>query len=517
MAVTRSPHAQSGLGPETLIEGFADVSILVVGEAILDTYMNGSSGRLCQEAPVPVVDVGDRAAVPGGAANAAANVRALGGRCELLSVVGDDPEARSLGEALDRAGVGRAGVIKERDRRTLSKNRVLADGQLLLRFDEGDTRLIGPESEQLLLKELEKRFEHVAAVLVSDYGYGVLTAGIISGLGKLQRTAPRVLVVDAKNLSGYRDIGVTAVKPNYDQAMRLLSEPPVPTTERDTQVAGLGERLLETAGAEIAALTLDTEGAIVFERGKSPYRTYARAVRPAAASGAGDTFAAALALSLAAGGHTPAAAEVASAAAAVVVGKEGTATCSVHELQERFAPSGKHLDRARLGALMGTYRSQGSRVVFTNGCFDILHGGHIAYLSQAKMLGDVLVVGLNDDDSVRRLKGPGRPINGVGDRIQVLAGLSCVDHIVVFGEDTPEALIRAVRPDVFVKGGDYSRDRLPAATLVEELGGTLRILPYVSNLSTTSIIERIRNSAVHTGERTKDDAGMGRSPARAVR
>ncbi len=155
--------------------------------------------------------------------------------------------------------------------------------------------------------------------------------------------------------------------------------------------------------------------------------------------------------------------------------------------------------------------------MFTNGCFDILHGGHITYLSQAKMLGDVLVVGVNGDDSVRRLKGRGRPINSVTERVQVLAALSCIDHIVVFDEDTPEALIRAVRPDVFVKGGDYSRDRLPEAEVVEQLGGTVTILPYVSERSTTSIIERIRQAATARGEKANDAPGVGRRPARAVR
>jgi D-beta-D-heptose 7-phosphate kinase / D-beta-D-heptose 1-phosphate adenosyltransferase len=209
-------------------------------------------------------------------------------------------------------------------------------------------------------------------------------------------------------------------------------------------------------------------------------------------AGAGDTFAVALALGLAAGADGPAAAELAAAAAAVVVGKEGTAVCSADELRRAVGGEQKYIpDRARLAELARAYRAQGRRVVFTNGCFDLLHRGHTTYLGRAKALGDVLIVGLNADASIRRLKGAGRPINTLEDRAQVLAALSCVDHVAPFDEDTPEALIRCVRPHVFVKGGDYAREQLPEAPLVEALGGEVRILPFLEDRSTTGIIDRI--------------------------
>ena len=209
-------------------------------------------------------------------------------------------------------------------------------------------------------------------------------------------------------------------------------------------------------------------------------------------AGAGDTFASALALALAAGAPTSTAAELASAAAAVVVGKERTATCSAQELREFVSAEGKYVsDLGRLAARVEFYRRQGEKVVFTNGCFDILHRGHITYLNRAKALGDVLIVGVNSDDGIRRLKGPDRPINSLEDRVQVLAALSCIDHLVAFDEDTPCNLIRAIRPHVFVKGGDYTRERLPEAPLVEELGGVVHILPYLQDRSTTGLIERI--------------------------
>jgi D-beta-D-heptose 7-phosphate kinase/D-beta-D-heptose 1-phosphate adenosyltransferase len=254
------------------------------------------------------------------------------------------------------------------------------------------------------------------------------------------------------------------------------------------------------AAAQIAAITLDRDGALFFERGREPYRTYARPVEHSRAAGAGDTFAAALGLALAAGGDLAAAAEIASAASAVVVAKEGTAVTTAAEVIGYLAAGDKYCpDRGALATRLESHRREGRRVVLTNGCFDLIHRGHIAYLSAAKALGDVLVVGVNSDVSVRRLKGPERPINALEDRVQVLAALSSVDHVVPFDEDTPVALVRAVRPDVFVKGGDYTPSMLPEAPVVESLGGVVRILPYVEDRSTTSMIARIRAASAGLG------------------
>jgi D-beta-D-heptose 7-phosphate kinase/D-beta-D-heptose 1-phosphate adenosyltransferase len=253
--------------------------------------------------------------------------------------------------------------------------------------------------------------------------------------------------------------------------------------------------VLEASGAQIAAVTLDVQGAVVLERGQSAYRTYARPASHARATGAGDTFAATLALALAAGGDTPGAAELASAAAGIVVDQERTSRCSAGELLARVGLGvGDKLagDAEALRQRIARERDQGRRIVFTNGCFDILHRGHITYLARAKALGDVLVVGVNSDASVRALKGPERPINPVDDRIAVLAALSSIDVIAPFAEETPVELIRAVRPDVYAKGGDYTRERLPEAPIVEQLGGVVHILPFLDARSTTSVIERLR-------------------------
>ncbi len=477
-----------------VIDAFARLRVVVLGDAMLDSYLEGESSRLSAEAPVPIVAVSARRDVPGGAANTAANVRALGADATLLGVIGDDAEADVLRGVLAKRGVTTDGVLSEPGRRTQAKNRVRAGSHMLVRFDQGSTGAAAAAVEAELVDRLAAAWSSAEAVVVSDYGYGTVGPRVVERLHELQATAPRVVVVDSKDLAAYRDVGVTAVKPNYGQALELLDAADGRAPRTDL-IAAEGERILELTGAQIAAVTLDSEGALVLERGRPAYRTYARRNPDSRAMGAGDTFVSTLALALAAGAHTPAAAELASAAAGIVVAESGTTVCSADDLREHVVGEGKVVaDRARLRTALAAHRERGRRIVFTNGCFDILHRGHITYLSRAKTLGDVLVVGLNTDESVVRLKGPGRPINTLEDRAQVLAALSCVDHIVAFDEDTPVELVRDVRPDVFVKGGDYTREMLPEAPVVEALGGTVHLLPYVDDRSTTAIIDRIREA-----------------------
>lgn len=493
MAGFASPQP-SAPSPLALVDRFVDLSVVVLGEAMLDSYLVGQARRLSREAPVPIVDVSDRRDAPGASANTAASVAALGARVSLLSVIGDDAEAGLLRSALADRGVSGQCLRAQPTRRTITKHRIVADGQILVRYDQGDTDAVPPDAEAEVVDHLRSLVPESDALVISDYGYGLLTPGVIAAVAELQARAPRVLVVDAKDLLRYRDVGITAVKPNYGEAVRLAALPELSGTRpRLHQVAELGPRLLEMVGAHMAAVTLDVDGALVFERGRPTYRVFARPARHADATGAGDTFAAALALALAAGASAATAAELGAAAAAVVVRRGGTTTCTAAELKAAIAGGDKQVaDVGRLVTLAEGYRRQGRRIVFTNGCFDIIHRGHVTYLSRAKALGDVLVVGVNADEGIRRLKGPGRPINALDDRAEVLAALSCVDHVIAFAEDTPAALIRALRPDLYVKGGDYTLDRLPEAALVDELGGEVRILPYVDDSSTTGIIERIR-------------------------
>lgn len=478
--------------PTDLICAFSGMRVLVIGDAMLDRYLAGTAGKLCREAPVPIVNVSEWKDAPGGAANTAVNIASMGGRVRFLSVIGDDPEGQALTDCLQKHGIAVTELLRSGRRRTLAKQRVLASGQMLLRFDQGSAQPIDEETEQTIVEKLLDHYSGCDAIVVSDYCYGVLTPRIIHCISSLQKRWNKVLVVDSKNLEAYRDACVTAVKPNYGEALALLNITD-PGPDRVGRILECSDRILERTGARAAAVTLDSDGAILFERGNSPYRTYARPASGSLATGAGDTFAGTLALALAAGAQGPAAAELASAAAAIVVGKEGTAACSCQELLEHFAFGGKVIqEQERLIARMELYRNQGRRIVFTNGCFDILHRGHITYLSRAKSLGDILIVGVNSDESIQRLKGPSRPINHLEDRVQVLAALSCVDHLVPFTEDTPVALIECIRPDIFVKGGDYTRETLPEAEVVDRLGGKVEILPYLDNRSTSGIIEKIR-------------------------
>ena len=478
------------------VRDFRSVNALVIGEAMLDSYVRGDAGRLSREAPVPIVAVRDRVDAPGGAANTAVNLAALGARASLVSIVGTDDQADRLRAALERAKVNGDRVIAEPGRQTLAKERIVAGEQMVVRIDTGTTDPLDATTEDRLIDALVAAHQHADVVIVSDYDYGVVSTRLLATLRDLQERSPKPLIVDARDLRRYRRLDVTAVKPNYVEAINLLGEPDQRGTKlRVAQIAANGERLLDATGARIVAVTIDAEGVIVFERDAPPYRTYCRPRTDAQAAGGGDTFVATLALALASGAGTPEAAELASTAGSIVVGKPGTAICSADDLIGALSIGGKRLDGAEeLRRRADAYRAQGRRIVFTNGCFDILHRGHVTYLDRAKGLGDVLIVAVNSDASVRRLKGDDRPINGLDDRLLVLEALSCVDHVVSFDTDTPEPLIEAVRPDVLAKGGDYSRGSLPEADLVERLGGTVQILPLVDDRSTTRIIRRARTA-----------------------
>jgi D-beta-D-heptose 7-phosphate kinase/D-beta-D-heptose 1-phosphate adenosyltransferase len=484
-------------GREALLDAFGAIHVLVVGEAILDGYLEGTAGRISREAPVPIVELHSRSDAPGGAANAAVNLAALGAAVRFLSVVGDDDAGDRLLAALRAGGVDVDDVQRVPGRETLAKQRISAGGQMLLRFDTGSTDAPEPDTEDRLIEGLIAAWPDVDVVVVSDYGYGVVTKRLLTVLGELQRCDERVVVADARDLRRYRQARVTAVKPNFAEACRLLGEPELRGSRPRAAQAGMaGERLLDLTGARIVALTVDADGAFVFERDAPPYRTYATPHPSSRAAGAGDTFVAALGVALACGASAPIAAELASTAAGVVVRRPGTSACTVAQLREALAAdAGKRVrGGADLEARLRAWRDDDRRIVFTNGVFDILHRGHVTYLARAKGLGDVLVVGVNSDASVHRLKGPTRPINGLDDRVAVLEALSPVDLVVPFDEDTPERLIEQVRPNVFVKGGDYRRETLPEAPLVERLGGSVRILPFTEDRSTSGVIERVREA-----------------------
>jgi D-beta-D-heptose 7-phosphate kinase/D-beta-D-heptose 1-phosphate adenosyltransferase len=350
----------------------------------------------------------------------------------------------------------------------------VAGTQILARFDQGSTCPVDRKTERSIIARLTNLFPRCDAVIVSDYDYGVLTPRVIDTLARLQARHPRVLVVDSKRLPAYRHARPTAVKPNHDEAVKLLGSGVFAGFQsRADGIAAEGERLLDISGARLVAVTLDTEGAIIIERDGPPYRTYAQPVVNARTVGAGDTFTGALALALAAGARPHIAAELASTAAHIVVSKDGTAACSAEELRHRILTAGKLVtDPSVLASRLESHRRRGHRIVLTSGCFDALHPGHVTFLNRAKALGDLLIVGVTssqklDDEPGSKIQNP-----------DPLAALSCIDHLIPFDQGTAANLIRAIRPDVFVQGGEYSVEDLPEAQVVQEVGGVVRILPY---------------------------------------
>ncbi|WP_188189313.1 D-glycero-beta-D-manno-heptose 1-phosphate adenylyltransferase [Nonomuraea sp. SYSU D8015] len=465
------------------------VHAVVVGDVMLDSWLLGSAKRLAQEAPVPVMSLEATENAPGGAANTAANLVALGARVRLVGVVGDDPSGDELVQSLRLLGVG-TDLLTVPGRRTSHKRRLVASGQLTARYDEEDLDVIPEETERELLRRVAAALRGADVVVACDYGGGVFTRAVRRALAGFP-----LLVVDAHAVAPWRECAPAAVLPNFTEVVRLLGDEEAEENEvdRPAYLMARSDRLLELTGADMVVTTLDGEGTLLHRPGCPPYRTYAEPAPQHMATGAGDTYTAAFALWLAAGASPEEAAQAGQAAAGVVVRRPGTAICTRHDLLRALRrQEGAVQSPERLAELLDEHRRRGERVVFTNGCFDVLHRGHVTYLEQAGRLGDVLVVAVNSDASVARLKGPGRPVNPCEDRMSVLAALNDVDYVVEFDEDTPERLLRMIRPELYVKGGDYTPEMLPEAPLVRALGGEVRVLDYLPDHSTSAIIGRMK-------------------------
>ncbi|MFG2071365.1 D-glycero-beta-D-manno-heptose 1-phosphate adenylyltransferase [Nonomuraea maritima] len=463
------------------------ISAVVVGDVMLDSWLHGSAKRLAQEAPVPVMSLEATEDAPGGAANAAANLVALGARVRLVAAVGDDECGDKLVAALRLLGVD-GDLVTVPGRRTAHKRRLVTSGQLTARYDEEDLAALPGTAERQLLDRLADALPGADVVIACDYGGGVCTPAVRRALA-----GTPLLVVDAHGPAPWRECAPAAVLPNYTEVVRLLGDDDGDVRDRLTYVAARSSRLLELTGAGIVVTTLDGDGTVLHRHGRPPYRTYAQPAPQHMATGAGDTFAAAFALWLAGGATPEEAAEAGQAAASVVVRRPGTAVCTRYELLRALRRhQGTVQTPERLAQLLDEHRRRGERVVFTNGCFDVLHRGHVTYLEEAGRLGDVLVVAVNSDAGVARLKGPGRPVIPCEDRMSVLAALNYVDYVTEFDEDTPERLLRMIRPELYVKGGDYAPEMLAETPLVRALGGEVRVLSYVPDRSTTAIIGRMR-------------------------
>lgn len=465
---------------------FSRARVLVAGDLMLDRYWYGATARISPEAPVPVVRVEREEHRPGGAANVALNIASLGGQARLLGLVGDDEAGLQLARLLDQAGV-LCHLERQPGRPTITKLRVISRHQQLLRldFEEG----FGDTTGASLRERLGAQLPLADVVVLSDYAKGTL--GDIPALIQVARAAGKRVLVDPKQRDFAQYRGASLVTPNLAELEAVVG----PCPDEDSlvrQSLGLIQR------HELGALlvTRGEKGMTLVCPGEPPRHMPTQAREVFDVTGAGDTVIAVLAAGLAAGLSLATATQVANHAAGVVVGKLGTAPVTIPELQAALHEHGVArrgvVGEEDLMALRQAARARGESLVFTNGCFDILHAGHVAYLEEASRLGDRLVVAVNTDDTVRRLKGADRPVNPLERRMAVLAALACVDWVVPFAEDTPERLICRLRPDLLVKGGDNDPERIPGARCVRESGGQVRVLSYLEQCSTTELIRAIR-------------------------
>ncbi|MGB9428849.1 MAG: bifunctional D-glycero-beta-D-manno-heptose-7-phosphate kinase/D-glycero-beta-D-manno-heptose 1-phosphate adenylyltransferase HldE [Gammaproteobacteria bacterium] len=465
------------------IPPFDKVRVLVAGDLMLDRYWFGATGRISPEAPVPVVHVRQTEERPGGAGNVAANLASLGAQCTVLGITGDDAVADALAASMEKRGV-RCKFTRLKNAATITKLRVLSRHQQLIRLDFEET--FGRSVTAPLLPDFKRELAHCDIAVLSDYGKGSLAA--VQELIAAARAAGKPVLVDPKShdFSIYK--GATAITPNLAELEAVVGECPDEAT-----LVAKGEKLRNELKLHALLVTRGEQGMTLLESGRPPLHLPTQALEVSDVTGAGDTVIALLAAGLGAKLAFPDAAALANFAAGLVVAKLGAATLTPAEL--RLAAHSRNGGALTENALMDAVshaRSQGERIVMTNGVFDILHAGHVSYLAQARKLGDRLIVAVNDDDSVKRLKGVHRPINNLANRMQVLAALGCVDWVVSFSEDTPERLICKVLPDVLVKGGDYKPQQVAGHDCVTRNGGEVRILPYIEGLSTTRLIEALK-------------------------
>ncbi|HEY7901603.1 MAG TPA: D-glycero-beta-D-manno-heptose 1-phosphate adenylyltransferase [Caulobacteraceae bacterium] len=478
------------IGLQTLLDEVAGARVLVIGDIMLDCFIDGAVSRVSAEAPVPVLAHRSEAVMLGAAGNVARNLAALGGVATLIGLIGDDDEGREV-HALISEGV-RAELIIDPGRRTTTKTRFVSSGQQLLRLDREDVAPAEGAVEARLTDAVKAAAGEARAILLSDYGKGAVTAGVAAAALAAAKARGIPLIVDSKArhfaLYGEADV----IKPN---AAELAFATGLPTaTDIEVEVA-LAEALAHSPCGAIL-VTRSAKGMSLAVRGQ-PVRHFRRpAPEVFDTAGAGDTALAALGLALAAGAKLADATRLALLASSVAVEKAGVAVVSPAELLEAELAAHRQPSEAKIvtheGLLKAVrrWRGRGLRIGFTNGCFDILHPGHVAYLAQARSWCDRLVVAVNSDASVCRAKGPGRPINDLEGRALVLAGLACVDLITAFEEDTPAALIAALRPDVLVKGGDYEPETVVGADQVRSWGGEVKIADFVVGHSTTATLAR---------------------------
>ena len=480
----------------------SEQTILCIGDLMLDEFIYGEVSRISPEAPTPVIAVKRAELMIGGAGNVARNLVALGTRCIFVGAVGDDEAGNELTKALGNHPLIEFHLVVDGSRQTTRKVRFVSEHHSthLLRADWETASAVDTRSEDALIGHVIKAIARAGAVVLSDYAKGALTPRVIRAVIDAANDRGKPIVVDPKgrDYSIYR--GATVITPNRQE----LADVTRSLARTDDEITEAAVKLCEALAARAVLVTRSEAGMTLVHNGTAVH-VPAYPVRVRDVSGAGDSVVAVLSAMLAMGADFESAMRAANAAGAVVVGKRGTATASVAELRSRILPSATLapkekivFDWAVLDEHLAEWRKQGLRVGFTNGCFDLLHPGHVKLLAGARAACDRLVVGLNGDDSVTRLKGPGRPVQPVQARAEVLAALEAVDLVAIFDEDTPEKLISRVRPTVLVKGSDYTREEVVGREIVEALGGEIILIDIVPGHSTTSMVERTRASKVRS-------------------
>ena len=477
---------------ESLFTRAKEIKALIIGDLMIDEYLWGKAERISPEAPVQVVDVVREELRLGGAGNVANNLVALGCAVTVCSVIGGDENGTILRHVFTGKGVDVSGLFEDPMRRTSKKSRVVAAHQQIVRIDRESREPLRPEFEGEITAFIRGKAAEYDVILVSDYLKGVLTEGVLTTIIEIGREHGIPVVIDPKGSDYGKYRGATILTPNRREA-EIASGMKITD---DESLARTAEALLCRGGLAALLITRSDEGMSLFQASGSTVHIPTTAREVYDVTGAGDTVLAVMGLVLACGRGFEEAARLANVAAGIAVGKLGTSTVSPAEIINEVGLGHRDSDakiknRDVLAAIIDEERKRGKRVVFTNGCFDLLHVGHVKYLQKARSFGDILVLGLNSDASVRRLKGDKRPLIGEEERAHLLAALDCIDYVTLFDEDTPLELIKSVKPMVLVKGGDYSPEGVVGKDVVESYGGRVELVEFVDGRSTTNIIEKI--------------------------
>lgn len=465
-------------------------NILVIGDLMIDHYLWGSCDRISPEAPVQVVNVKKESSVLGGAGNVINNLVTLGSVVDVISVIGNDSVANELKSLLEKIDVPTSNLVVENNRKTSKKSRLIASQQQVLRYDMESIDDINENSHKQIIQTLEKNIDKYSSIILSDYGKGVLTTNLTKEIIKIANKNNIKVLVDPKGKDYSKYKGSYTLTPNKKEAMEATN---IDIKDENSLIEAL-KSLKTQCELEVSLITLSEQGIAIFDDELTIKPTVAREVYDV--TGAGDTVIASIAFALGNNLDIKDAIYFANLAAGVVVGKIGSATTTLDEIYEyeyslHKSNSTSHIKTFdEIKTLASKLHSQGKKIVFTNGCFDILHVGHVKYLEVAKSYGDVLILGLNADSSVRKLKGPTRPINTQDDRAYILASLESVDYVVIFEEETPYELIKLIKPHVLVKGGDYEGKEVVGQDIADEL----KLVQFVDGKSTTNTIKRIQEN-----------------------